>query len=71
MAKEGEGKKTKKDDRYERVIKSYEGRDRLSLKFHTSPLPNPWGRALSPSRPHGLGAGGLRHFRLRQTGSTE
>ena len=41
MAKEGEGKKTKKDDRYERVIKSYEGRDRLSLKCHTSPLPNP------------------------------
>ena len=71
MAKEGEGKKTKKDDRYERVIKSYEGRDRLSLKFHTSPLPTRGGALYLPRVPHGLGAGDLRHFRLRQTGSTE
>ena len=54
MAKEGEGKKTTKEDRYERVIKSYEGKDRLSLKCHTSPLPNPWGpQSLSPARPTG------------------
>ena len=65
MAKEGEGKKTKKDDRYERVIKSYEGRDRLSLKCHTSPLPNPWGALYLPRVPHGLGAGGRKTFQIR------
>ena len=64
MAKEGEGKKTKKDDSYERVIKSYEGRDRLSLKCHTSPLPNPWGRALSPSRPTRVRGWGLKTFQI-------
>ena len=64
MAKEGEGKKTKKDDRYERVIKSYEGRDRLSLKCHTSPLPNPWGRTLSPSRPPRVRGWGLKTFQI-------
>ena len=65
MAKEGEGKKTKKDDRYERVIKSYEGRDRLSLKCHTSPLPNPWGRALSPSRPPRVRGWRRKTFQIR------
>ena len=64
MAKEGEGKKTKKDDRYERVIKSYEGRDRLSLKCHTSPLPDPSGRALSPSRPTRVRGLGLKTFQI-------
>jgi len=52
MAKEGEGKKTTKDDRYERVIKSYGGRDRLSLNCYTSPPPNLWGaRSISPAPP--------------------